>query len=114
MTCADTQGRWPCSTLPPGAPVSCQLTLTGCLLFAGEQGAGALGVPPAALMEAVHPPPKPTLLQDSAGGCPFSPWLSPQVPLGPSHLGCPVTTASSRPHLEDPSSLLRKITFVAL
>lgn len=62
-----------------------QLTLTG------EQGAGALGVPPAALMEAVHHPPQtyPPSGQCRAEGVP----LQPLGYLPKSHLDPPTQAA---------------------
>lgn len=58
-----------------------QPALTACL-FAGEQGAGALGVPPAAVTGAVHPPTH--SFRTAPGGVLSAPWLSLHVPLGPS------------------------------
>lgn len=81
MTCADTQGRWPRPTLPPGAPVGEAADADRCLL-AGEQGAGALGVPPAALTRAVHPPHPHSSGQ--RGGGPFSPLVISPSSTGPS------------------------------
>lgn len=69
VTCADTQGRWPRSTLPPGAPV--------CESADIDRGTGCRcsGCSSCSLDGGCAHPRKPTLLQDSAGqrGCPFSP-----------------------------------------
>lgn len=107
VTCADTQGRWPRPTLPPGAPGGEAADADRVPVCRGT-GCSALAVPLAALSGAVHTPHTPTLLRTVPGeGVP----LQPLGYLPKSHWdppGCPVTTASSRPHPEDPASLLEK------
>ena len=111
------QGRQPplCPAFRRSSQCSSGSALIKCQLYAGERGPGALSVSSYGLAGAVHAnPTHHTLLQDSAGVSLPPPCLSPpRVPLGPSNPGYPVTTASSKPYLEDSSFLLRKITSVA-
>lgn len=73
VTCADTQGRWPRPTLPPGAPVGEAADVDRVPVCRGT-GCRCSGCSSCSLDGGCAPPDTHTP-QDSAGGggCPFSP-----------------------------------------
>lgn len=111
------QGRQPplCPAFRRSSQCSSGSALIKCWLYAGERGPGALSVSSYVLAwGCAHKLHTCTHSSRTVLGCPFRlPVYPPRVPLGPSNPGYPVTTASSKPYLEDSSFLLRKITSVA-